>query len=81
MNSFKIFNLDAFPEYSFKIFSLDAFPEYSRIFRSTIRAPVFGRSQNSAPPSITEKRMEVYYLDECIVIKMDIAGFPHQAIF
>ena len=31
---------------------------------STIRAPVFGRNQNSAPPSITEKPMEVYYLDE-----------------
>ena len=35
----------------------------------TVRAPVFGRNQNSAPPtcSITEKPMEVYYLDELIL--------------
>ena len=36
--------------------------------RSTIRAPVFGRYQNSVPPCITEKPMEVHNLDECFVI-------------
>ena len=31
----------------------------------TVTAPIFGKNQNSAPQSITEKHMElVYYLDE-----------------
>ena len=33
----------------------------------TVRAPVFGRYQFSAPRSIREKPMEVYYLDEWII--------------
>ena len=45
----------------------------------TIRAPVFGRNQNSAHPSITEKPMEVYYLDEGIVItSMLLASYIQQ---
>ena len=37
------------------------------------QAPVF--------QSITEKPMEVYYLDEWIIITLYVAGFPHPAIF
>ena len=37
---------------------------------STIRAPVFGRNQNSAPQSITKTLMEVYYLDKLFVITL-----------
>ena len=40
------------------------------------QAPVF-----PAPQSITEKPMEVYYLDEWIIIILHIAGFLHPAIF
>ena len=32
--------------------------------QTTVRAPVFSRNQNSAPQSIPEKPMEVYYPDE-----------------
>ena len=32
--------------------------------RYTVEAPIFSRNWNSAPESITEKPMEVYYLDE-----------------
>ena len=35
----------------------------------------------SAPQSITEKPMEVYYLDEWIIITLHVAGFLHPAIF
>ena len=35
----------------------------------------------SAPQSITEKPMEVYYLDEWIVITLHVAGFLHPARF
>ena len=38
---------------------------------STVRAPVFDRHQSSAPQSIKEKPMEVYYLDEWIIITVD----------
>ena len=34
------------------------------LYMYRIRAPVFGRHQFSAPQSITEKHMEIYYLDE-----------------
>ena len=34
----------------------------------------------SAPLSITEKLMEVYYLDEWIIITLYVAGFLHPAI-
>ena len=40
------------------------------------QAPVFSASQN-----ITEKPMEVYYLDEWIIITLHVAGFLHPAIF
>ena len=40
----------------------------------TVRVPVFGRNQNMAPPSITEKPVEVYYLDEWIIITLYVAG-------
>ena len=36
--------------------------------------------QYSAPQSITEKPMEVYYLDEWIIITLHVAGFLHPAI-
>ena len=45
------------------------------ILLSTVRAPVFGRHQLSASQSITEKSMEVYYLDEWIIITLHVAGF------
>ena len=35
----------------------------------------------SARQSITDKPMEVYYLDERIIITLDVAGFLHPAIF
>ena len=35
----------------------------------------------SAPQNITEKPMEVYYLDEWIMIILHVAGFLHPAIF
>ena len=35
----------------------------------------------SAPQSIAEKPMEVYYLDEWIIITLYVAGFLHPAIF
>ena len=40
------------------------------------QAPVF-----SAPQSIAENPMEVYYLDEWIIITLHVAGFLHPAIF
>ena len=40
------------------------------------QAPVF-----PAPQSITEKPMEVYYLDEWIITTLHVAGFLHPAIF
>ena len=48
---------------------------------STVRAPVFDRPQFSAHQSTTEKPMEVYYLDEWIIITLHVAGFLHPAIF
>ena len=48
---------------------------------STVRAPVFDRHQFSALQSITEKPMEVYYLDELIIITQHVACFLHPAIF
>ena len=53
----------------------------SGLLRPTVRAPVFGRHQFSALQSITEKPMEVYYLDEWIIITLHVAGFLHPAIF
>ena len=46
----------------------------------TIRAPIFGRNQNSALQNITEKALEVYYLDERFVITLSVAGLLHPAI-
>ena len=43
---------------------------------SVQQAPVF-----LAPQSITEKPMEVYYLDEWIIITLHVGGFLHPAIF
>ena len=50
---------------------------------STITAPVFGRNQNSAHQSITEKPTEVYYLDGKFkyVHTVNVAGQLHPAIF
>ena len=45
----------------------------------TVRAPVFGRYQNSAPQSITEMPME-YHLDEWFVMTPYVAGLLHPAI-
>ena len=55
----------------------------SAICEGTIRAPVFRRNENSAPQSITEKPMEVYYLDKWFVITqyMYVAGLLHPEIF
>ena len=35
----------------------------------------------SAPQSITEKSIEVSYLDEWIIITLHVAGFLHPALF
>ena len=45
------------------------------------KGTVFDRHQYSAPQSITEKPMEVYYLDEWIIITLHVAGFLHQQYF
>ena len=53
---------------------------YRKLKGTSIRqAPVF-----SAPQSITEKYVEVYYLDEWIIITLQwlhVAGFLHATIF
>ena len=53
----------------------------SNVGSPAVRALVFGRHLFSAPQSITEKPMEVYYRDELIIITLHVAGFLHPAIF
>ena len=55
---------------------------YYLIFKgSTVRAPVFGRHQFFGTPEHYGKPMEVYYLDEWIIITLYVAGLLHSAIF
>ena len=42
---------------------------------------VLGRNKNLAPQNITEKLMEVYYLDEWSLITLYVAGLLHPVIF
>ena len=49
--------------------------------RSTVRPPVFDRHQFFGTSEHYGKPMEVYYLDEWIIITLHVAGFLHPAIF
>ena len=53
-----------------------AYTVYRKGTCTSIRQAIF-----LAPQSITEKPMEVYYLDEWIIISLHVAGFLHPAIF
>ena len=47
----------------------------------TVRAPVFDRHQFFGTSEHYGKPLEVYYLDEWIIITLNVAGFLHPAIF
>ena len=54
---------------------------FSHLMLNTVSAPVLCRILNVTSPSIMEKPMEVYRLDERYVITPYVAGVLHPAIF
>ena len=56
-------------------------PGTAPVYTYTVRAPVFGRHQFFGSSEHYGKPMEVYYLDEWIIITLHVAGFLHPAIF